>query len=475
MSFLSKFFDYNKFGPGVSKEYTESGLHRFFRILKSKFWKICALNLIFVVCLIPIIAMSVGIYQLTPLSNADAVTDYLRSEGVSADFVTIAEKYISTYKPDEKTLIELKATVGKLVGQIKETNPDLITDGTSEFDPSKFSEKTTDEIISLAKSALNVIEEERFELKEKDGKWTISDLKSNDYILTTIEADGNKLSVVDTMPGSYTDYFYWILVLLPFALIGPATAGLVKVTRDFVREEPVFLFSDFSDAAKKNFLPSLIISFIQYIAAAIIINAISLYYAYIDNGFIYTIGFAASLFMAFIFVAMHFYIMLMQVTLKLNLKQIYKNAFFFSIICLFRNIFLVLGIAVTLFALWVLFFIGQAYGLILAFLVLGVLTFLISFMFYVVISAAYPPIKKVVIDPYYEQHKEETSAAVVDADGMKTAKEKAIDDKDSQEKTSDTAAYHSADDAENEESEYVYHNGRMIHRSALENDSLFRD
>ena len=107
-----------------------------------------------------------------------------------------------------------------------------------------------------------------------------------------------------------------------------------------------------------------------------------------------------------------------------------------------------------------MFIVGQAYGLVLGFTVLSVIGFIIAFMIYVVISSVYPPIKRIVIDPYYESHKEETSAAVINKEEVTR-------------ESSDTET--STDSNEIVESEYVYHNGRMIHRSALENETLFRD
>ena len=461
MGILNKFIDHNKFGPGVSKENNESKLGRFFRILKSKFWKICSLNLILIGCLVPFIALSVGIYNMTPLSESNVAVEYLYSEGYNVDFINIVDKYIDAFQPSEKKLIELKASFTKLTEKIKATNPDFISEGSSEFDLSKYSEKDGKEILNLATNILDILSDERLEIKNINGKWSIVDTKSNDYALTSISFDDGDITIVDSIQGGYTDYFYWVLVLIPFAFIGPIMAGVIKVTRDFVREEPVFLFSDFIDGAKKNFFPSIAISFIQYIISAIVLNAIMLYYSYLGNGFIYTFAFAASLFLAFIFVAMNFYIMLMQVTLKLSLKKIFKNAFFFSIICLFRNILLLFGFIAVVLIYVVLFIVGQAYGLVLGFTMLSVLGFLIELMIYVMVSAVYPPIKRIVIDPYYEAHKEETSAAITDKDS-------------SIEKTSESDTSTESEE-ETAESEYVYHNGRMVHRSALENDILFRD
>ena len=460
MNIFKKLVDHNKFGPGVSKEVNESKISRFFRILKSKFWKICSLNLIIMALLIPFIALSVGIYNLTPLSESNIAIEYLYSEGYVTDFVNIADKCIEAYQPNEKDLIELKAAFAEFTNKIKEVNPEFITDGSAEFDLSKYNEKDGKEILSIATKIVTIIDDNRLKIENNDVKWSLIDVKSNNYVLTSVSFDDDNIIVTDSIPGGYVDYFYWVLVFLPFAFIGPILAGVTKVIRDFVREEPAFLFSDFIDGAKKNFFPSMLISAIQYIFGAIILNAISLYYSYLGNGFIYTIAFAASLFLAFIFVSMNFYVMLMQVTLKLSLKKIFKNAFFFSIICLFRNILLLVGIVATILLYVILFIVGQAYGLVLGFTVLSVLGFIIAFMIYVLISAVYPPIKRIVIDPYYDTHKEETSAAVINKE-------------DKTDVVSETTA--STDSEETAESEYVYHNGRMIHRSALENETLFRD
>ena len=463
MAFLSKFFNYNKEGPGVTKNETETGLGKFFRILVSKFWKICTLNMLYVVCLIPIIAMCVGLYNITPLSEMTTTEKYLETIHVSSEYKRMADKYIRVCEIDDATMVKINSKIGALIETVNSVNPEVITDGSISYEAKKYNAEINKKIYAQFTDILNTIENDRFTVeydKETDA-WSVIDKNHNDFIFTKISVADEKLSVTDGLPDSYMDYFYWVLVLLPFALIGPITAGAVKVSRDFVREEPVFLFSDFRDAVKKNFFPSLIISAVQYVAGAIIINAISLYYAYFDGHWIYMVGFAAALLMAFLFIAMHFYIMLMQVTLKLSLKKIYKNAFYFSIICLVRNIFLVIGLAALLFLLWLAFNFGMAFPLVMAFLVLIVLTFLIGFVFFVIMYAVYPPIKRVVIDPYYAEHKEETSEML---------KKSSSNDKNAEDSSKDTS-----DNEILQESEYVYHNGRMVHRSTLESEMLFKD
>ncbi len=467
---------YNKFGPGVTKENTEGSVAKFFRILKSKFWKMCTLNLLLTACMIPIIAASFGIYSALPLSDTTATEEFLNSNelldgrSVSYDFRNIINKYCSAYQLSEKAMTELNIELSKIIITVDKVNPDLLTDGISEFDMSKYSDEVKEEVRQELSAALEVIGPGRFSITfDNDEKcWKIIDTV-NDYILTTAYFNDGKMSINDYIAEGYTDYFYWALVLLPLVLLGPVLAGIVRVTRDFVREEPVFLFSDFMDTIKKNWKQSLVISFVFYLVSVIIVNAVSIYYSFINNGWLYLIAFAASLMLGYIFISMHFYILLMQVTLKLGLKQIYKNAFFFSIICLFRNLLLIIGFAAALFLFYLLFILGQAIGLILAFMFLITVSFIVEFAIYIIIYVTYPPIKRIIIDPYYEEHKEETSEALKknDDDNVSSTTQ---DDAGREE----TSAYDN-EKAEEELPEYVYHNGRMVHRSALENDSLFKD
>ena len=68
---------------------------------------------------------------------------------------------------------------------------------------------------------------------------------------------------------------------------------------------------------------------------------------------------------------------------------------------------------------------------------------------------SFPAIKKYIIDPYYMQNPEETLEGSKTEENTETDGEEEVNDQP--------------------KSEYVYHNGRMIHRSALEEDALFDD
>jgi len=95
--------------------------------------------------------------------------------------------------------------------------------------------------------------------------------------------------------------------------------------------------------------------------------------------------------------------------------------------------------------------------MLLAFFVLFMLMIGFSLIFFLITYMAYPSLKRFVIDPYYEENKHET------AEGMVAAEAKEEMNADQEYK------------AEDDTPEYVYHNGRMVHRSVFENENLFDD
>ena len=58
--------------------------------------------------------------------------------------------------------------------------------------------------------------------------------------------------------------FHFLFSLLPFAFIGPVLGAVFKGARDFAREEPVFIFSDFLSTLKKNIGKPIALSAISY-------------------------------------------------------------------------------------------------------------------------------------------------------------------------------------------------------------------
>ncbi|MBP5618176.1 MAG: hypothetical protein J6X61_03390, partial [Clostridia bacterium] len=159
------------------------------------------------------------------------------------------------------------------------------------------------------------------------------------------------------------------------------------------------------------------------------------------------IGFVLCLVLAYVVVSMSFYVGIMQVTLDTTFRKVLKNAFYFSVICLWRNLFMIL-----ISVLWfLLFFFAYIFGMANPVIMSLTFTFLIivffSFWFYFISYMTYPSILKYIVDPYYAKLKKDKEEAKAEE----------------------------PEEAEEKPPEYVYHNGRMVHRSVLEQEQLFTD
>lgn len=247
--------------------------------------------------------------------------------------------------------------------------------------------------------------------------------------------------------------FFYALCFAPLGFLGPANAGLTKVTRDFVRQEPGFTWSDFMEAAKNNWKHSLIVSLFQYFGALCLFAAGSFYYGLMANGGLYAIPFALTIMLAFVYLFMTFYLQLMVVTLDLKLKSLFKNAVILSIVCLGQNLLLMLFCLIFIGIEAGLFYLSLGIpGMLVIFLAFSLMLFF-AWLSYTVNAIAFPNIKRLIIDPYYRQNPQET------AEGIKKSEK----------------SHEESSPANEELPEYVYENGRMVHRSVIEQESLFED
>ncbi|MEG1441825.1 MAG: DUF624 domain-containing protein, partial [Oscillospiraceae bacterium] len=192
------------------------------------------------------------------------------------------------------------------------------------------------------------------------------------------------------------DLFIRLIVAVLFVLIlgmGPATAGLAYVLRNFAREEHAWIWSDFKDAAKSNFKQASIVFLIDVVVYSLLFISIS-FYGQI-GGWMAMLKYPLII-VAIIFAFMHFYIYQMMVTFKLSIKNLYKNALIFAlgklpsnVLTLFLILFVNLGLA------YLCIMLGGAYSimLLLALLLLEA-TILLSFSGFIISFSTYPKIKK---------------------------------------------------------------------------------
>lgn len=245
-----------------------------------------------------------------------------------------------------------------------------------------------------------------------------------------------------------------MLCFFPVIFLAPGNAGITKITRDFAREEPCFVWQDFIESARKNFKQSLAVSIFAYLGTLVFIMAFTFYYGMMNNdSFLSKFPFAITLVLCVLFVSMVIYLQLMVVTLDLKIGKIFKNAVILAVACLGKNIIAVLAIAVYCGLYAFIFYLSL--GLQAAIIILIAVTVMVIFALisYTANYIAFPQVSKFVIEPFYRNNPDKTAEGILSGSGSDEA-----------------------DDGEERElPEYVYENGRMIHRSVIESRSVFDD
>lgn len=190
---------------------------------------------------------------------------------------------------------------------------------------------------------------------------------------------------------------------------GWQNVGAAYIVRNMVRGEPVFIWSDYFYAIKRNLKQGFFLGLID----AVVIFTLGFDIAYFwGRGGTFTLdfGFFATLALIVIYFLMRFYIYLLLVTFDLSIYKILKNALIFSMLGFKRNIMGILGILlitglhIFLFPLLIATPLSGI-PIILPFLWhLAAVTFTSAY-------AAYPVIDKYMIAPYKNQTNEEEETA----------------------------------------------------------------
>lgn len=208
----------------------------------------------------------------------------------------------------------------------------------------------------------------------------------------------------------YTSVNTYVLmgICLLFLLVtfGWQNVGASYILRSMVRGEPVFLFTDYFYAVKRNLKQGFLMGLID-LAVIFLLYFDFTYFASMPSSFFNDVCYFLILAMVVLYFFMRFYLYLMMVTFELSIKKLLKNALIFVILGFKRNIMAVLGmvliisINVLLFALFAMTPLGIAIPLILPFLyLLAVLSFTAAY-------AAYPVIDRYMIEPYKSQQDDE--------------------------------------------------------------------
>ncbi|MBQ7315152.1 MAG: YesL family protein [Clostridia bacterium] len=208
-------------------------------------------------------------------------------------------------------------------------------------------------------------------------------------------------------PTTLTYIFYGIGLLTLFTF-GIVNVGTAYILRNMVKGEPIFVWTDFWYAVKRNLKQAMIFGFIDAaICALLIYNIYSMVYN--TGTFLLSLVFWANVVLFLLFFFMRYYIYVQMVTFDLSIFKMVKNALYFSLLGIKRNIMALLGILVGLL-LEVLCLFGAG-GFLVPVAVAAPLAILVSLFAFMKVYASYFKIKQYMIDPYLAEHPEEAPVA----------------------------------------------------------------
>lgn len=198
---------------------------------------------------------------------------------------------------------------------------------------------------------------------------------------------------------AYNTYVYWVIgILMAFHIItyGWQKCASTYIMRGLVRGDSVFIISDYFYAIKKNWKQGLALGLIDCSVIGVLCVDFMFFYSSEPSAFtnfMYAMTFALIL----LYIIFRFYVYMLIVTFNIKLSKAIKNALIFTVLGLKRNILALLGLGVVT---------ALAVGMILLLLPVGVgVTVILPLLYYLGISAfiynyaAYPVIKKYMIDP----------------------------------------------------------------------------
>lgn len=218
--------------------------------------------------------------------------------------------------------------------------------------------------------------------------------------LVVLAIDG--LQTAERAPTFWTYFFLGLSGLTVFTF-GFVNVGAAYVTRGIVMGDPVFPYSDFFYAIKRNWRQALIYGIID--AIVLVLLGFDLYTLFTGSGSILSYFLLwMTLGILIIYIFMRYYLYLQMVTFDLSIKKLLKNSLIFSILGLKRNVLALLG---TVF--FVFMNIMFLFGLGGYFIFLGIalpLMFMFAHIKFMGTYAAYYKIKEIMIDPLQNETEE---------------------------------------------------------------------
>ncbi len=186
------------------------------------------------------------------------------------------------------------------------------------------------------------------------------------------------------------------LLIFHVLTYGWQKVGAAYLMRNLVRGDGVFIFSDFFYAIKRNLKQGFLLGLLDCMVCGVLYVDFA-YFSQMPSATLTNIMYFVIVGLVLIYAAMRFYMYLLLVTFNIKLTKLIKNSFIFAFLGMKRNLMAGLGIVVlaviTVLLNLLLFQFNIAVGLILPILFfMGIMAFMYTY-------AAYPVIKRYMIDP----------------------------------------------------------------------------
>lgn len=139
----------------------------------------------------------------------------------------------------------------------------------------------------------------------------------------------------------------YILCCIPVVTIGPATAGMTYVLRNFAREEHSWVVSDFFEQCKKNAKQGLIVGNLNLLIWVVLVYDFLFFSGW--QGFEFMRFFILAL--GVLFAIMNFFIYSIMVTFDIKVIDIYKNAMILTAVRLPVNFLMLVAVGALVFLL----------------------------------------------------------------------------------------------------------------------------
>ena len=169
----------------------------------------------------------------------------------------------------------------------------------------------------------------------------------------------NEAAISADMVITYQAMITLLLTVMSVVILGsgPASAAAAYIERCFVREEHVWLISDFFKKFKENFKQGMLVSVIGIVINMLGFFAVNFYFQqYAADGRL--IWFALMIILSIILVVfscMHFYIYQIMITFENKLIDLYKNAALLTLSTFPTLLLITIAVAVILYYLCTIF------------------------------------------------------------------------------------------------------------------------